>query len=41
MVRKGIIDWAEARAVFIRKGYTWWEAEMKLKAHIPEKDWIR
>jgi hypothetical protein len=40
LVRKGIMDWAEARAIFMRKGYTWWEAEMKLKAHIPERDWI-
>lgn len=41
LVRKGIMDWAEARAVFIRKGYTWKEAELKLKANIPEREWIK
>ena len=41
LVRKGIMAWAEARAVFIRKGYTWTEAELKLKAIIPEREWIK
>ena len=40
-MRKGIMDWAEARAVFMRKGYTWREAELKLKANIPEREWIK
>ena len=41
LVRKGIMDWAEARTMFMRKGYTWREAELKLKANIPEREWIK
>jgi hypothetical protein len=41
LLRKGMVDWAEARTMFMSKGYTWWEAEMKLKARIPETEWIR
>lgn len=41
LVRKGVMAWAEARAVFMRKGLTWKEPELKLKANIPEREWIK
>jgi len=35
------VIWAEARAMFMRNGYTWTEAALKLKANIPEEEWIK
>lgn len=37
---KRVADWVGARTMFIQKGYMRTESELKVKAHIPENEWI-